>query len=179
MGRSRARLNSLAPAVAVVALGALTSGARAATFEVIRSTPDTVTMVNRSAIEAAGDGAVRRVQVVTVQRSLSADGPPQPGYVNTLTEYDCGAWRSRWRSFSVYSRFGDLILHKDNPDPAWASMYGNVEAEAGGRVVCEGRENGEVYAAPSIGQLVIQLIQAWDPQGAAAPPPAAPKKKHR
>jgi hypothetical protein len=183
MDRSRTRL-SLTLAAAVLAAA---TAAHAAIFDVIKSGPDMVTVINPQAVETLGDGKVRRVQTVSIQKSLLSNGPAQPGYVNTLNEYDCGAWRTRWRSFSVYSRFGELVLRKDNPDPAWAPIDGNAEAVASAHVVCDGHQSGSVFAASSIGQLVIQMMQAWDvdappqpaPAAAPAPPAPAPKKKHR
>jgi len=157
--------------------------ARAVSFDVIRSGPDMVTLIDREAIAPVGAGKVRRARSVSVQKNLVSGGPQQPGYVTTLNDYDCEQWTIRWSSFSVYSRFGDLVLHKDNPDPAWAPIAGNFEAEAGARIVCDGREAGRVYAASSIGSLVLALMKAWD---AEAPlPPLQPVRplpktpKHR
>jgi hypothetical protein len=155
-------------AIAFSALAAV-AGARAATFDVVRSGPDTVTLLDPAAVEKLGDGKVRRAWSVSVQKNLVSGGPQQPGYVRTLNEYDCTGWKIRWRSFFVYSRFGDLVIHKDNDDAGWTPIEGNFEAAAGARVVCDGRETSSVYAASSIGSLVLALMQAWD---AAAPMPA-------
>jgi hypothetical protein len=156
-------------ACAVLAAG---PAARAATFYVVKSTADSVTLVDPDAVEAIGDGKVRRAWSVNVQKNLVSGGPQQPGYVRTQNDYDCAGWKVRWRAFSVYSRFGDLVMKKDNDDPAWADIEGNFEATASARIVCDGRAAGSVYTASSIGQLVVTLMQAWD---AAAPmPPLQP-----
>lgn len=170
-----------AAVLGVAGLGAGT--ARAASFDVIRSGPDMVTVIDRDAITPVGAGKVRRARSVSVQKNLVSGGPQQPGYITTLNDYDCEQWTIRWSSFSVYSRFGDLVLHKDNPETAWTPIAGNFEAEAGARIVCDGREAGRVYAASSIGSLVLALMKAWD---AEAPlPPLQPVRplprtpKHR
>jgi hypothetical protein len=152
--------------------------ARAASFDVIHSSPDMVTLVDRDAVVAVGPGKVRRARSVSVQKTLVTGGPQQPGYVTTLNDYDCEQWTIRWQSFSAYSRFGDLVMHKDNPDPAWTPIAGNFEAEAGARIVCDGREAGRVYAASSIGSLVLALMKAWDAE-APMPPlqPVRPQTK--
>ena len=108
-----------------------------------------------------------------MQKNLVSGGPQQPGYVITQNDYDCVQWAIRWTGFSVYSRFGVLFLHKDNPDPAWTAIDNqNFEAAAGFRVVCDGRGVGRVYSADTLGHLVLALMQAWD---AAAPlPPLQP-----
>jgi hypothetical protein len=156
----------------VCAAVAAAPAARAATFDVVRSGPDMVTLVDPAAVERVGDGKVRRAWSVNVQRNLVSGGPQQPGYVRTQNDYDCEDWKIRWRGFSVYSRFGDLVMHKDNDDPAWASIEGNFEATASARIICDGRAAGSVYTASSIGQLVVSLMQVWD---AAAPlPPLQP-----
>ena len=161
-------------------------GAAAATFDVVRSGDGVVTLLDPAAIETVGQSQVRRAWSVSVQKNLVSDGPPQPGYVRTLNDYDCLQWKIRWRSFSVYSRFGALVLHKDNADPAWAPVEGNIEAMSAARIVCDGKAGEDVYAAPSIGRLVIGLMQAWDaaaplPPLQPAPPPAktAPHRRSR
>jgi hypothetical protein len=161
----------LALAATIVALCA--NGARAATFDVIRSGPDAVTLLDPTAVEAVAGTGVRRARSVSIQRNLVSGGPQRPGYVSTLNEYDCGQWAIRWKSFSVYSRFGDLVLHKDNPDAAWGPIDNrNFEAAAGARIVCDGGAAGSVYTGDTIGQVVLAVMQAWD---AAAPmPPLQP-----
>jgi hypothetical protein len=165
------RLITTAAAFAVICAGS----ARAASYAVVRSADDAVTVVDPAGVEKVGDGQTRRAQIVRVQKSIAADGPAQPGYVATVTDYDCGQWRYRWRGFSAYSRTGQRLLHKDNEDPAWAAIAGDFEATAAARVVCDGGSTGQVFAAASLGQLVSTLMSAWDPaEPAPAPPPPAP-----
>jgi hypothetical protein len=173
-------------ALSAAVLGLADAGtARAASFDVIRSAPDMVTLIDREAVVPVGAGKVRRARSVSVQKNLVSGGPQQPGYVTTLNDYDCEQWTIRWSSFSVYSRFGDLVLHKDNPDPTWMPIAGNFEAEAGARIVCDGREAGRVYAASSIGSLVLALMKAWDaetpmpPLQPVQPLPKAPKQRDK
>jgi hypothetical protein len=157
---------------AACAVLAAANGVQAASFYVVKSAPDMTTMVDPAAVEAVGDGEVKRAWSVSVQKNLVSGGPPQPGYVRTQNEYDCREWKTRWRTFSVYSRFGELVLHKDNDDPAWSPIEGNFEATASARIICDGRSSSSVYTASSVGQLVLSLMQAWD---AAAPmPPLQP-----
>lgn len=154
-------------------------GARAATFDVVRSNPDIVTLLDPSAVEPVGDGKVRRAWSVSVQRNLVSGGPQQPGYVRILNEYDCPAWKIHWRTFQVYSRFGELVLRKENADPAWTPADATFEAAAGARIVCQGAGTGSVYTSASIGQLVVSLMQAWDAEAPLPPlqPVAPPAKK--
>ena len=161
-----------------IAAGGLAAGAlaRAASYDVIHSSADTITLLDPDAVERLGDGHIRRARSVSVQKNLVSGGPQQPGYVVTQNEYDCAQWTIRWTGFSVYSRFGDLVLHKDNPDPARTPIDNrNFEAAAGARVVCDGREVSRVYAADSIGHLVLALMQAWD---AEAPLPPLQQVQH-
>ncbi|THD58691.1 hypothetical protein [Phenylobacterium sp.] len=170
-----------------VAFGAAVLGAgraEAALFDVVRSNASAVTVIDPSAVEAVpGDGKVRRVRSVAVQRSITADGPRQAGYVSTISDYDCLKWRSRWRAFSVYTRFGALVLHKDNAEAGWTPIYGDPEAEATAPVVCNGGGAANVYSAASIGELVTALLQTWDdaeplpPLQPVAPLPAKKPKK--
>jgi hypothetical protein len=169
-----------AVALAVGCAGlAAADGAHAASYDVIRTLPDSVTLLDRNAVEAVGQGEVRRARSVSVQKNLVSGGPQEPGYVITLNEYDCARWTIRWTGFSVYSRFGALVLHKDNADPAWAPIDNkNVEAAAGARLICEGRSAGSVYTADTIGTLVLALMQAWDAETPLPPlQPAAGRAK--
>jgi surface-adhesin protein E len=171
-------------AIACVAFAGA-AGARAATFDIVRSGPDVVTLLDPTAVASVDGGKVRRAWSVTVQRSLVSDGPQQPGYVRILNDYDCAAWKIRWRSFLAYSRFGDLVMRKDNDDAAWTSIDENFESAAGARIVCQGREAPSVYTASSIGALVLSLMQAWDaaapmpPLQPVAPPAKIARAKHR
>ena len=162
------------------ALAALAGGeASAATSSLIESGDDAVTVLDPAGVERLGDGQVRRVQIIRVQKSILADGPPQPGYVATQTDYDCVHLRYRWRGFSAYARSGERLLHKDNDDPAWAQVKDNTEATVAARIVCDGPATSGVFAADSVGQLVSSLMRAWDPADAPAQPapPEAPARK--
>ncbi|HEY2753955.1 surface-adhesin E family protein [Phenylobacterium sp.] len=156
--------------------------ARAAVYTVLAQSPDEMTVIDPAAAGRPGaQGVVRKVWSVSVKRSLAAEGPPQPGYVRILNEYDCSRRRVRWRSFSVYSRFGALLLKKDNTIDAWTPAAGDDgEASAGMRVVCDGDTGRSAIAAKSISQVVIAQIQAWDeaaPLPSPQPAPAARAKK--
>jgi hypothetical protein len=178
---SRARPRPIAIACAAL-LGAPVAGA--AVYTVIGSGPDAVTVIDPAAVERAdADGAVRRAWSVSVKRSLVSDGPPQPGYVRMLNEYDCAAHRIRWRSFFVYSRFGAQVMHKDNDDASWKPAA-DSEADVGLRVACEGSAGRGAIAAKSVSQVVIGLMQAWDaaaplPPLQAVDPPPRKKAAHR
>ncbi len=156
--------------------------ARAAVFSVVRSEPDTITLMDPAAVEAVpGAGNLRRAYSVTVQKTLVSDGPQQPGYVRTLNEYDCAARTIRWKSFSVYSRFGELVIKKDNVDQSTKQAPQGVEAGVSMRLVCDRVSPSSAVAAASLSQLVIGLMKAWD-DAAPLPPeqpvkPMAPLKK--
>jgi hypothetical protein len=172
---------------AAVAVLALSTSADAGAFLVIHTTPDTWTLIDPSAVTRDPAGGHLTAWTVTVQRNLTNSAPPQPGYIRTLNEYDCGERRLRWRSFLAYSRFGALVMKKDNAVPDWAPASDGGPDDASLRVLCDGVGGGSVVAAGSIGQLVIGLMQALDPTGepeaapapAAAPLQAKPKAKPR
>ncbi|MGZ3378440.1 MAG: hypothetical protein ACXU8S_17735, partial [Phenylobacterium sp.] len=96
-------------AATAAALGA-PGWANATVFAVVDSTPDAVTVLDPNAVETIGQTAVRRAWSVSVKRVLASGGPQQPGYVRTLNEYNCVSHQLRWRTFQVYSRFGDLVI---------------------------------------------------------------------
>jgi hypothetical protein len=150
-----------------LAVGA--AGARAAVYSVLQSTPDVVTVLDSAAIEAVGTTAVRRGWSVSVKRSLTSGGPQQPGYVRTLNEYDCVGRRIRWKTFQVYSRFGETVMKKDNADGEWNPAPDEGEGGRAIRVVCDGETGGSVVAAQSVSKLVITLMQNWD-EAAPLPP---------
>ena len=160
--------------LALPALYVLTvaSTAHAAVFAVIRQTPNEVVVIDPAAVETTPEG-MRRAWNVSVQKSLGTGGPPQPGYVRTLNEYDCYQRRMRWRSLAIYSRFGAQLVKKDNPDTAWNPSTDGGEADAGLRVICDGAGGGAVVSAPSVSKLVIGLMQAWDEVQAPPPPEMA------
>lgn len=126
-------------------------------------------MMDPNAIERIDGGPLRRTYSVTVRRNLLNGGPPQPGYVRTLNEYDCDARRFHWRTFTIYNRFGVVVVKQDNADPTFGPPDPGSEEDTSLRVVCEGSGGGSVVAAPSLGKLVIGLMQAWDDAAMAAP----------
>jgi hypothetical protein len=137
-------------------------------------------VIDRSAIEKAGD--IRRGAVVTVQSNILDGSPPQPGYVRTTSEYDCGKRDVRWRSFSAFSRTGSLLVRRDNPQNDWAPASASAETLAALRVVCGEFDGDAAISANGIADVVIALLQAYDPAPApaeAASPakPEAPKAK--
>ena len=142
---------------------------------VIRRTPDAWTVMDPAMIERVPGGVVRRAWSVTVRRNLLDAGEPHPGYVRTFNEYDCGGARVRWRTFTIYNRFGAVVLTQDNPTPTFASANPGSEQAASLQVVCEGGGGGSAVAAPSLGQLVIGLMQAWDEAAPAITPPGPAK----
>jgi hypothetical protein len=163
--------------LAAVCVGLLGAPANAAVFAVIGSDTGVVTVMDPATVDVAG--ATRRAWSVSVKRSLVAEGPPQPGYVRMLNEYDCAQQRLRWKTFSVYSRFGALVMKKDNADDGWSVPTPDSEGETGLKVACNADPGRGAIAAKSVSQVVIGLMQAWD---AEAPMPPlqtvqAPAKK--
>lgn len=163
----------------ILALAGAVAGAaapvEAAVYAMVRAEPDAITVMDPAGVETvSGSDSLRRAYSVTVQKSLVSGAPQQPGYVRTLNEYDCAARQVRWKSFSVYSRFGDLVIHKDNASDAWQSIAPGSEAEASTRLVCDHANRWAAVAAASVSQLVIRLMQAWDE--AAPLPPLQPVK---
>jgi len=184
---ARARLAPIALGAAVLSAGAPAAAAPPTTLAapvkttlvyVIRRTPDAWTVMDPATIERVPGGVVRRAWSVTVRRNLLDAGEPHPGYVRTFNEYDCGGSRVRWRTFTIYNRFGAVVLTQDNPTPTFGPANPGSEQAASLQVVCEGGGGGSAVAAPSLGQLVIGLMQAWDEAAPAiTPPPAKPDAK--
>lgn len=173
MGRTRRPLILALVAAAAVAAPA---AAQAAVFVVLTSTPDVVSLIDPATIQTLGPETMRRVWSVSVKRTLTSGGPVQPGYVRTLNDYDCQTRQVRWRTFQVYSRFGDLVMKQDNRAPDW-TLTSDPEGAAGLRVVCDHAAGASVISGPSMTQLVLSLMQGWDPQARApADPPPAKKK---
>jgi hypothetical protein len=153
--------------------------ARAAVFIVLTSTPDAVSLLDPATIQTLGPETTRRVWSVNVKRTLTSGGPPLPGYVRTLNDYDCVSRQVRWRTFQVYSRFGDLVMKQDNRAPEWTPTA-DLEGAAGLRVVCDHAAGASVVSGSSMAELVLSLMQGWDPQPSAPvadPPPAKKKAK--
>ena len=167
---------------------ALAGAAQASAFFVLDSTPDAVSVLDPAAAQTIGETAVRKAWTVTVKRVLTTGGPQQPGYVLTENEYDCAARQLRWRSFKVYSRFGDLVMTQANPDDAWTPPPRVGESAVAMRVVCDKRTGWSVISANSVSQLVLTLMQSWDAEAPMPPPqiadtparkPAAKARPHK
>jgi hypothetical protein len=158
-----------------LALGA--GAAQARSFYVIQSSPDAWTVMDPDGIERIGaGGSLRKAWAVRVQRNILTGNPPTPGYVRTLSEYDCGENRARWREFSAYSRSGALLLSKVNPNPEWGPAEEAPDTAAAHRVVCEGGGGGAVVSADSVAKVVIHLMGSWDPPPAPLAPFTPPTK---
>ena len=122
---------------------------------------------------------LRKAWVVRVQRNILTGNPPQPGYVRTLSEYDCDQSRTRWREFSAYSRSGASLISKRNPNPEWGPATEAGDIYSAFKVVCQGGGDGAVVSAESVAKVVISLMASWDPPPAPmtlAPTAAAPFK---
>ena len=156
---------------------ALASVAEARSFYVVQSGPEAWTVMDPEGIERIGEGsAVRKAWAVRVQRNILTGNPPTPGYVRTLSEYDCGLNRTRWREFSAYSRSGALLVSKVNPNPEWGPADEASDTYAAHRVVCEGGGGGAIVSAESVAKVVIRLMGSWDPP-ASPPAPIVPSVK--
>jgi surface-adhesin protein E len=160
--------------------------ARAAVYAVVRSEPGVVTVMDPAAVERVdGSPSLRRAWSVSIQKVLISGGPQQPGYVRTLNEYDCAARKVRWKSFSVYSRFGAPVMQKDNGAEAWNTGAPGSEADAALRLVCDRSNRWSAIASQSISQLVLTQMQAWDAEAPLPPlqtaqaPPRRPAAKVR
>jgi len=179
----RKSLNSLRLPAAAAAATLLVAGvADAKIFYITQSGPDAWTVMDASGIEQKPGSPVRTAWAVRVQRNILSGNPPTPGYVRTLTEYDCDAQRTRWREFSAFSRAGGLLVSKKNPQPEWGPAIEASDTYSAYRVVCEGVGGGAVVSADSVAKVVISLMASWDPPpepfapitaaGAALPAPA-------
>lgn len=156
------------------ALALAAGAAHARSFYIIQSGADAWTVMDPEGIERIGPGgAQRRAWVVRVQRNILTGNPPTPGYVRTLTEYDCEANRTRWREFSAFSRSGALLVSKVNPNPEWGPADEASDTYAAHRVICEGGGGGSVVSAESVAKVVISLMGSWDPPPTPYVPPSA------
>lgn len=162
-------------AAAALALSAAAADARS--FYVVQSGPDAWTVMDPEGIERVGAGSeVRKAWAVRVQRNILTGNPPTPGYVRTLSEYDCGLNRTRWREFSAFSRSGALLVSKVNPNPEWGPADEASDTYAAHRVVCEGAGGGAIVSAESVAKVVISLMGSWDPPPAPPAPVIPPVK---
>jgi hypothetical protein len=169
------------PAALVAATLLMASAAEAKIFYVVQSGSDAWTVMDPQSIEPIGSGPLRKAWAVRVQRNILSGNPPTPGYVRTLTEYDCQQQRTRWREFSAFSRSGGLLVSKVNPQPEWGPATEAADTYAAYRVICEGVGGGSVVSADTVAKVVISLMAAWDPPPAPltplGPTPAAPLAK--
>lgn len=166
----------LAPAlVAGLTLCVAAGAAEARSFYIIQSGADAWTVMDPEGVERLPTGQ-RRAWVVRVQRNILTGNPPTPGYVRTLTEYDCEANRTRWREFSAFSRSGSMLVSKVNPNPEWGPSDEVSDTYAAYRVVCEGVGGGSVVSAESVAKIVISLMGSWDPPPAPLTPVVPPTK---
>jgi len=164
-------LNSLRlPAAVAVATLFAAGAAEARIFYITQSGADAWTVMDSGGIERTPGSPVRKAWAVRVQRNILSGDPPQPGYVRTLTEYDCDAQRTRWREFTAFSRAGGLLVSKVNPQPEWGPADEAPDTYAAYRVVCQGVGEGSVVSADSVAKVVISLMSSWDPP----PEPFAP-----
>jgi hypothetical protein len=148
------------------------SPAVARPFNILRAAGSWI-VIDRSAIEKAGD--IRRGAVVTVQGNILDGSPPQPGYVRTISEYDCGKRDVRWKSFSAFSRNGSLLVKQDNASNDWVPAAAAPETLAALRVVCGEFDGDAAISANGIADVVIALLQTYDPPAPASAPPVKPE----
>lgn len=140
------------------------AGATAATYAVVQSGPESWTLMDPAGIETIpGAGTLRRAWTVRVQRNILTGDPPQPGYVRTLSEYDCDQTQMRWLEFTAFSRSGAALVSKTNPNPEWGLTTDASETYNAFRMVCRVGRGGAVVSADSIAKVVISLMAAWDP----------------
>lgn len=161
MRRSRRHLGCVLSALAGLALIATPADARQ--FSMTRVGSGTYVLVDPQAVESVPGGVVRRTWVVSVQRNILSGETPLPGYVRTLTDYDCITRASRWRTFQAYARSGELLMTRDNPAYAWTPVDSAPDILAAYRTVCEGNAGASVIAADGIAKVVIALMASWDP----------------
>ena len=151
-------------------------GAR--TFYVLRTLGDAWMIVDPTGIETGDAATQKRMWTVTVQPNILNETPPQPGYVRALNEFDCATQKTRWRSFTVFSRSGGRLMDRENASPEWVDTTAGSSTLVEWRVACGYSTGDSAISADSTAQVVIALMRAWDPPAAvvvAAPPVAAPK----
>jgi hypothetical protein len=164
----------------IVAAALAATPAAARIFYVVQSNADSWSVMDPEGVERVPNSPVRKAWDVRVQRNILSGNPPQPGYVRTLTEYDCQAQRTRWREFSAFSRSGAMLVSKVNPNPEWGPADESSDTYAAYRVICEGVGQGSVLSADSVAKVVIRLMGSWDPPAqplAPVLPPPAPGAK--
>ena len=159
-----------------LAAGFCVGGAQARSFLLLRAPGDARMIVDPAGIEQAPDTPVRRMWTVTVQRNILNETPPQPGYVRALNEYDCAAQKTRWKTFTAFSRAGAPLVSRDNKETAWSDVTPTSAALAEWRVACGHSSGDSAIEADSVAKVVIALMRAWDPPTLALPPPTAQGK---
>lgn len=167
MRGSRRHLGRVLSALAGLALVATPADARQ--FSMTRVGADTYVLVDPQSVESVPGGVVRRTWVVSVQRNILSGETPLPGYVRTLTDYDCINRETRWRTFQAYARSGEMLMTRDNPSPAWSPVTSAPDILAAYRTVCEANTGAAIVSAESIAKIVIALMASW----AVSPTPAA------
>ena len=136
-------------------------------------------IIDPAVIEPVLDTPVRRMWTVTVQANIMNETPPQPGYVRALNEYDCAAQKSRWRSFTVFSRSGAILISRENSAGDWVDATPASGANGEWRVACGYSTGDSALEADGIAKVVIALMRGFDPPSAAAaaPPVATATRK--
>lgn len=153
---------------AAIALSA--GAAEARVFVVLRSPVEGWTLYDPATVENRPGGVVRRVSTITVRRSILDDGPPQPGYVRTLADYDCVQGQVRWQLLDAFARDGSLLVTQRNTEGSWRPVDPADDTQAVFRALCTNVRPTSIMSGETIGSIVSALMSAWDP------PPAPPKK---
>ena len=173
-----ARLASV-PLLALLGALGVAAPAAARPFYIIHNTPNALTLLDPKSVQTLSGGPVRRATTITIQRSLTADGPAQPGYVRTLVDHDCERQQARWVRLSVFSRDGALVVEEANRQTAWTTPATTSETYASLRYACGQQTGYAVISADSIGHVVSAVMEGWTAraaQAAKAPPAKAPAK---
>jgi len=164
-----------APLLLAAAVSITTAGsAHARNFVLTDVSPGAWTVIDPEGIETMGGGVVRRAWSVQVLRNILSQPPEQPGYVRTLTDYDCERREFRWREFSAFTRSGETLVTKQNPAYGWESVTKGPDTLGAYQVVCGQSLGRGIISAESVAKLVITIMASWDPPAAKSPPKGAP-----
>lgn len=145
-------------------------------FYVVESNANSWTVIDRDQIEVLGSGPMVRAWSIRVVKNILASPPGQPGYVRTLTDYNCPRRLFRWREFSVFARSGDRLVQRQNSTYAWESADKAPDTAAAFQIACGQGGAQRVVTAESAARLVILLMGSWDqPQAPPAASPRSPK----
>jgi hypothetical protein len=153
--------------------------AEAKTFLLLPAGPEAWTLIDPAAVERDPGGVTRRAWTVTVQRNILDGQPAQPGYVRMLSEYDCMLRQVRWKTFSAFSRTGDLLLSQENRLQIWKPAEQTPESRDAYLAVCGQASAHSIISADSIGAAVAGLMRSWDPPPATKAPLDEPVKGGR